>query len=83
MEFELNVQKDYCQDNDSDLLVKAYLLQFSYGIGSSGEQRKLHNGSMTEKADLMEYLEHLSCISQTDFQQSIFQLIMYSLVSKC
>ena len=82
VEFQADLQKDFVTEGDAEVLLDACLLQFPYGFGAMNERRKLHDGSWTTKSDLMEYLQHLSKLSQTQFQSNFFQLVLYSLGCK-
>ena len=82
VEFQLNLEKKFIKGGDSDILIDACLLQFPYGIGAMDESRLLHDGSWSDKSDLREFLDHMSRRSQPEFQTPMFQLIMYSLISK-
>ena len=82
VEFEANLQKSFVTDGDAEVLMDACLLQFPYGIGHMNERRKLPDGSWTTKSDLIEYLQHLSRLSQPVFQTNFFQLVLYSLGCK-
>ena len=82
VEFQAELQQKFVQDGDADILVDACLLQFPYGIGHMRETRRLHDGSWTTKSDLLEFLQHLSKISQPVFQNNFFQLVLYSLACK-
>ena len=82
VEFEAKLQKTFVTGGDADILMDACLLQFPYGIGHMGEERLLHDGSRSDKSDLVEYLQHLSRLSQPSFQTIFFQLVLYSLACK-
>ena len=82
MEFEANLQKSFVTDGDAEVLMDACLLQFPYGIGHMNKRRKLPDGLWTTKSDLIEYLQHLSRLSQPVFQTNFFQLVLYSLGCK-
>ena len=82
VEFEADLQKSFVTDGDADIIVDACLLQYPYGIGHMYERRKLQDGLWTTKSDLIEYLQHVSKLSQTQFQNNFFQLVLYSLGCK-
>ena len=82
VEFEADLQKSFVTDGDSEVIVDACLLQYPYGIGHMYERRKLQDGSWTTKSDLIEYLQHVSKLSQSQFQNNFFQLVLYSLGCK-
>ena len=82
VEFEANLQRSFVSDGDAEVLMDACLMQFPYGIGHMNERRKLPDGSWTTRSDLIEYLQHLSRISQVGFQTNFFQLVLYSLGCK-
>jgi hypothetical protein len=46
------------------------------------EQRMITNGSFTCKTDISDYVEHLSRLSQRNFHQELFTLILYNLAMK-
>ena len=81
VEFQAELQKEFISDGDAEVLLDACLLQFPYVFGTMNERRRLHDGSWTTKSDLMEYLQHLSKLSQVQFQTNFFQLVLYSLVA--
>ena len=82
VEFQAEHEKKFVSDGDAEILLDACLLQFPYGVGHMNEERQLQDGSWTEKSDLIEYLQHLSKLSQPCFQTNFFQLVLYSLASK-
>ncbi len=82
IEFQCELQQQFVTNGDADILMDACLLQFPYGIGHMHENRRLPDGSWTDRSDLLEYLQHLSRISQPVFQTNFFQLVMYSLACK-
>ena len=82
VEFKMNLEKEFVKGNDSDILLNGCLLQFPYGIGALNEDRKDSKGDYKEKTDLCEHLRHLSLLSLPEFHAPLFQLVMYSLVSK-
>ena len=82
IEFQCELQQEFVTNGDADILVDAALLQFPYGIGHMKENRRLPDGSWTDRLDLLEYLQHLSKISQPVFQTNFFQLVLYSLACK-
>ena len=83
VELQLDLGKEFVRESDGDLLLNACLLQFPYGIGSVDESRVLADGSFTQHTDITKFLDHLSRLSQVTFQTPMFQLIMYSMISKC
>lgn len=82
VEFQMNLEKEFVRGNDSDILLNGCLLQFPYGIGALNEERKDTHGDYKEKNDLCEHLQHLSLLSLPEFHAPLFQLVMYSLISK-
>ena len=82
VEFQANIQQKYVRGDDPDLLVDSCLLQFPYGIGGMNDTRMLKDGSFSDRADIEEYVEHMSRKSQLVFQKPMFQLVQYSLLSK-
>ena len=82
VEFQCELQQQFVTDGDADILVDACLQQFPYGIGHMKENRRLPDGSWTDRSDLLEYLQHLSTIAQPVFQTNFFQLVLYSLACK-
>lgn len=82
VEFQANLEQKFINDSETDLLIDACLLQFPYGVGGIAERRKLQDGSWTTKSDLCEYIQELSLNSQPQFHSTLFQLILYSLLSK-
>jgi len=82
MEFDMRLKREYVTGNDLVHLVDASLMQFPYGVGGPKEQRLDSDGSSTDTVELNGYLQHLSRLSQPVFQQSLFQLVMYSIISK-
>jgi hypothetical protein len=82
MEVKTNLTKEFVNGTDGDQLISSSLLQFPYGIGGIEEHRELPNGTATEKAHLEGMVSHLSLVSQNCFQLPMFQLVLYSLVSK-
>ena len=85
LEVKLQLGNDLLRGNDGvDELVMANLLQFPYGIGGVKERRIKSDGSgsYTDKVDVEKYLSHLSLISQRDFQTPLFQLVMYTHISR-
>jgi hypothetical protein len=82
VEFKMELQREFVKGDDSDMLINSCLLQFPYGIGGMDERRKKADGSNSTQMDLQEYLDHVSRLSQKAFQKPLFQLIMYSLISK-
>lgn len=82
VEFQMNLEKEFVKGNDSDILLNGCLLQFPYGIGALNEERKDSKGDYKEKNDLCDHLHHLSLLSLPEFHAPLFQLVMYSLISK-
>jgi hypothetical protein len=85
MEVRLQLGSELLRGNDgTDELVMANLLQFPYGIGGLHERRIKQDGSgsYTDKVNAESFLSHLSLISQPEFQTPLFQLVMYTHVSR-
>jgi len=82
VELQLQLGKEFVQSGDGDPLVNSSLLQFPYGVGGMDERRVLADGSFSDRPDTEMFLQHLSRISQPVFQEPMFQLVMYSLISK-
>ena len=80
--FKSEVEREFLNGKDGDQLIGACPIQFPYGIGGVHEKRELPDGSFSSKADLGDFLQHLSRKSQTEFQTPLFQLIMYSMLSR-
>jgi Helitron helicase-like domain at N-terminus len=82
MELKTNLTKKFLNGSNGDQLISSSLLQFPYGIGGVDEHRELPNGTLTKKAHLEGMMSHLSLVCQNCFQQPLFQLVLYSFVSK-
>ena len=80
--FRANLMKEAVTDFKDNNLVNACLLQFPYGRGGMHEQRLKSNGSFTSNTDIMDYVEHLSRLSQRQFHHELFSLILYNLSIK-
>jgi hypothetical protein len=67
-----NILRDYEGDN----LLKAFPLQFPYGIGSRkrNEPEKFHNG--------VEFYRHLSFISRAEFQKGDFVCVLHNMYER-
>ena len=76
------MKTEFVIGDENDILVNSGLLQFPYGIGGLNESRVQMNGTKCKHVDLQEYLTHLSLLSQMEFHRPLFQLILYSLISK-
>ena len=83
LEFEMNLQEKLIKGSDDETLVKSSLLQFPYAICGNREQRIMESGKTAQDCELTEYLDHLSRVSNPVFQTNFFQLVMYSIMSKC
>jgi hypothetical protein len=82
MEFQCDLQGEAVSDFKDNNSVNACLLQFPYGRGGMHELRLKGNGSFTTKVDTDDYVEHLSRLSQPQFQMSLFNLILYNISMK-
>ena len=74
--------KEAVHDFKDNNLVNACLLQFPYGRGGLNEVRMKGDGSLTSSTDVQEYLEHLSMVSQPQFQEELFSLILFNMYMK-
>ena len=82
IELKSEMEKEFVSGKTIDHLVGACVIQFPYSVGGLREQRELPCGKLLSNIDLPSFLEHLSRKSQTEFQAPLFQLIMYSMVSR-
>jgi hypothetical protein len=82
IEFQCDLQREAVSDFKDNNLVNACLLQFLYGRGGMHKLRLKGNGSFTTKVDTNDYVEHLSRLSQPQFQMSLFNLILYNISMK-
>ena len=82
IELKSEMEKEFVNGKTIDHLVGACVIQFPYGVGGLKEQRELECGKLSSNIDLPSFLEHLSRKSQTKFQTPLFQLIMYSMLSR-
>ena len=78
-QFRCDLLKEAVSDFKDNNLVNACLLQFPFGRGGMHEVRLKHDGSFTSSADISEYVQHLSLMSQRHFHQELFCLILYNL----
>ena len=74
--------KEAVHDFKDNNLVNACLLQFPYGRGGLHEVQLKGDGSITNSTDIKEYLEHLSLLSQPQFHEELFTLILYNMYMK-
>ena len=81
VEFKINLQKHFVNNDNNDQLMNASLLQFPYGVGGHDEKR-IVNDKRSDKIDLNEFMDHLSRKSEPSFQTPMMQLLMYSQISK-
>ena len=79
LEMRSNLLKEAADDYKDDNLVNSCLLQFPFGRGGINERRFRKDGSITKHTKIKEYVTHLSLISQTQFHQQLFSLIMYNM----
>ena len=82
IELKSEMEKEFVNGKTIDHLVGACVIQFPYGVGGLKEQRELECGKLSSIIDLPSFLDHLSRKSQTEFQTPLFQLIMYSMLSR-
>jgi AAA domain/Helitron helicase-like domain at N-terminus len=75
--------REFLGDNkDDDFLVATNLLVFPYGRCGMFEDRRLKDGSLTSDCEHEGFMRHLSLVSQRVCQSQMFQLILYSQISK-
>ena len=79
LQFRCDLLKEAVSDFKDNNLVNACLLQFPFGRGGMHEARLKHDGSFTKSSDVSEYVQHLSLLSQRQFHQELFCLILYNL----
>ena len=82
VELQVDLQKEFVKDNDADQLTGASLLQFPFGRGGLDEVRQTKDGSSTSSPDVHKFLQHLSRLSNPEFQTPLIQLISYSMISR-
>ena len=82
VEFQCVLSKQAAYDYRGDNFVKACLLQFPYGIGGLHERRLKDDGSSSTSVNLIDYVQHLSYISQPHFHRPLFVLILYSIYQR-
>ena len=82
LDFQCNFAKESVLDFKDNTLVNACLLQFPYGRGGMHENRMKRDGSMTDKVDVDEYIEHLSRLSPSQFHHDRFALILYNMTMR-
>ena len=70
------------ETKDDDFLVATNLLVFPYGRCGVFEDRQLKDGSLTSDCEHEGFMKHLSLVSQRCCQTQMFQLILYSQISK-
>ena len=70
------------KNKDDDFLVATNLLVFPYGRCGMFEDRQLKDGSLTSNCEHEGFMKHLSLVSQPLCQTQMFQLILYSQISK-
>ena len=70
------------ETKDDDFLVATNLLVFPYGRGGMFEDRQLKDGSLTADCEHEGFMKHLSLVSQNVCQSAMFQLILYSQISR-
>jgi hypothetical protein len=82
LQLRVDLAREFIQGKDVDHLVDACLLQFPFGVGGMNEKRVLPGESYTDDVHLESYLEHLSRLAQPVFQEPMFQLISFTMISK-
>ena len=81
IELGLNYAKEYANDDD-DILVNACLRQFPYGVGGLWAMRRKYNGTVADEINVENYAQHLSRLANPTFQETMLQLVTYSLSTK-
>ena len=80
---KLLTQKETVQDYKDKNLVYACLLQFSFGRGGMDKERFTAKGdTTTDDINLKEYLLYILNISQKQFHEGLFVLIIYNMKRK-
>ena len=82
LEVKFNLQKEFVKGDDHDILMSGSIHQFPYGIGGMDEVRKWSDGKQSNKLNLYEYYKYLSLMSCKEFQELLFQLVIYSMFLK-
>jgi hypothetical protein len=83
LHLQMDLARSFVQGNDGEQLTRACLLQFPYGVGGMNEKRLLpSNESFTTSVDHEAYLQHLTKLSQPIFQEPMFQLVAFTIISK-
>ena len=82
LEFQCVLDKQPASDFEEDNFVRACLLQFPYGLGGMNEKRLNSDGSTSRSVNIIDYVQHLSYISQPHFHRPLFVLILYSIYQR-
>ena len=82
LELRNELFKEAVHDFKDNNLVNACLLQFPYGRGGLHEVRLKGDGSSTNNTNLEDYLGHLSLVSQPEFHEELFCLILFNMHMK-
>ena len=81
IELGLNFAKEYANEDD-DILLNACLRQFPYGVGGLWGIRRKSDGTTSDEINVEQYSQHLSRMANPTFQETMLQLVAYSLASK-